>query len=438
MIRTVADILGELAHAEAKKLAANDITHPAVIGGMYEGLTRDILSRSVPESLVLHVVSGFAVDGNGGSSGQIDCMLVRGEGVAIPYTRGAYQWHVKDVIAVFEVKKNLFGADLSDAFVHLRGVLERYSAWIQNPSQRATLDVRPSLRAFAQTTGEVAPPIDQWRTMAPNRHLLLHTMIGDQIAPLRIIFGYGGYSTERGLRTGFLKYLGANQNKIGFGPPSLPNLIVAGGSSLIKLSGHPYHAPLLPNGRWPLVASAHLNPVLFILELIWTRISYSHHVAQSFGEDLEIEGLSPLLDAIPTQRPGDPASWGWTFYTHGLTKAQLAKAPAREPWRPTELDLIQYAVVQRLCKHDVDIYDADFLQFLAAERRDVDEFVSSLIATTLVARNGSKLQLTTIQCDCVILPDGRRIAAENNTGRLTRWLEHYSKKREQGSIVPDQ
>lgn len=437
LIRTVADFLGELAQAEAKKLAASDIKHPTVIGGMYEGLAREILCRSVPDGLDLRVVSGFAVDGTGGSSGQIDCMLVRGQGTPVPYTPGTYQWHVKDVIAVFEVKKSLFGDDLSDAFVHLRGVLETYTAWIQNPLQPATLDLQPTLRAFAQTTGEVAPPTGQWRTMPPNRHLILHTMIGDQIAPLRIIFGYGGYSTELGLRTGFLKYLAANQNRIGFGPPSLPNLIVAGGSSLIKLNGHPYHAQLLPNGRWPLVASAHLNPVLFILELIWTRISYGHHVAQIFGEDLETEGLFPLIDAIPTQRPDDPPSWGWAFYSHKSTRAQLAKAPAREPWRPTELDLIQFVVVQRLCKEDIDIHDPDFIHFLAAEGRQVDEFVSSLVATTLVARKGLKLQLTTIQCDCVILPDGRRIAAENNTGRLSRWLIRYAEERTQGPIAPD-
>ena len=41
----------------------------------------------------------------------------------VRFSPGIYQWHVKDVIAVFEVKKNLFGGDLSDAYLHLRDVL---------------------------------------------------------------------------------------------------------------------------------------------------------------------------------------------------------------------------------------------------------------------------------------------------------------------------
>ena len=249
VIKTVADFLSALANAETLKLAATGITHPTVIGSMYEGLTRDILERAIPDGLDLQVVDGFVMDDHGKSSGQIDCMLVRGSGTPVPFVHGTYQWHVKDVIAVFEVKKNLFGADLSDAFVHLRGVLDRFSAYVQNPDNEASFDIRATYKAFAQTTGDVAPPGDRLRTMPPDRHLIFHTMMADQIAPIRVIFGYGGYSTELGLRTGFLDYLAGNLNKLGFGPPSMPNLIVAGGSSLVKLSGHPYHVPLRPDVR---------------------------------------------------------------------------------------------------------------------------------------------------------------------------------------------
>src|SRR5579863_5493450 len=107
MITNLADLLGELARAEAEKLGKNDIKHPTLIGGMYEGLTRELLVRSVPDGLDLQVVGGLVVDGRGGTSGQIDCMLVHGTGTPVPYSPGTYKWHVKDVLAVFEVKKNL-------------------------------------------------------------------------------------------------------------------------------------------------------------------------------------------------------------------------------------------------------------------------------------------------------------------------------------------
>ena len=437
VIGTLADLLGELARVEAGKLAHSDIKHPTLIGGMYEGLTRELLVRSLPDGLDLQVVSGLVIDGRGGTSGQIDCMLVRGTGTQVPFSPGIYQWHAKDVIAVFEVKKNLFGGDLSDAYLHLREVLATYSGWLQAASGQATVNLQPTLRAYAQTVCEVAPPSEQWRSMPMDKHLILHTMMADQLAPLRIIFGYEGYTTERGLRTGFLKYLKENLKTIGFGPPSLPNLIVANHASLVKLSGHPYQAQRKPNGRWPIMASSHLNPLLLVLELIWTRLSYEHPMAPLFGEDLEVEALAPLLDALPVESAESASGWGWQYYTYDLTKAQLATGPDRQAWSPVELDANQFVVVNRLCQEDVDAEDPAFREFLAQEGLEVDTFVRGLIGTSLVARNGTKLTLTTVNCTCLLLPDGRRIAADNNTGRLERWVDRFMNERRECSATSD-
>jgi hypothetical protein len=164
--------------------------------------------------------------------------------------------------------------------------------------------------------------------MPRDKHLIFHSMVADQIAPIRIILGYGGYSTEYGLREGFLQYLGRNLNVLGFGPPSVPNLIVAGKASLVKLSGHPYHAQLLPNGRWPPPSSESSDD------------DYFRAIASSAGLDR-------------------------------------------------------------------------------------NAFIKSLTDTTLIARQGSILKLTTIVCRCLVLPDGRFVAADDNSGRLTRWLSRY-------------
>lgn len=114
MIRTVADFLHQLVEAEVARLDAVDIVHGPTIGEMYEGLSADLLRRAVPEQLGLRVVDGFITDGLGNRSGQVDCMLVRGSGDPIPYT-DAFVWPVKDVIAVFEIKKRLHHDDLVDA-----------------------------------------------------------------------------------------------------------------------------------------------------------------------------------------------------------------------------------------------------------------------------------------------------------------------------------
>jgi hypothetical protein len=86
VISTVAEFLHALKEEEARRLAEVDIDHAPTIGQMYEGLSKDLLGRAIPPQLGLRVVSGFITDGLGRRSGQIDCMLVSGDGDPVPYT----------------------------------------------------------------------------------------------------------------------------------------------------------------------------------------------------------------------------------------------------------------------------------------------------------------------------------------------------------------
>ncbi|WP_371800834.1 MULTISPECIES: DUF6602 domain-containing protein [unclassified Streptomyces] len=118
MIRTVADLLSGIIRDELPKLDDAPVKHAPTIGDMYEGLSSDVLNRALPDGLGLRVVSGFARDGHGRLSGQLDCMVVRGEGERLPYT-DSYVWHVRDIVAVIEVKKNLHSAELAMRLVSL-------------------------------------------------------------------------------------------------------------------------------------------------------------------------------------------------------------------------------------------------------------------------------------------------------------------------------
>ena len=119
MIRSISDLLKSFIDQEIKKLDEFDLKHGPTIGKMYEGLTSDILNKTVPEKLNLKTTTGVIYDDTGLMTGEIDCMLVRGEGLKIPYTE-SYKWHIKDVIVVFEVKKTLYSAELKDSFNHLK------------------------------------------------------------------------------------------------------------------------------------------------------------------------------------------------------------------------------------------------------------------------------------------------------------------------------
>ena len=129
LITSVADLLRELMVKEAARLDRETITHAPTIGAMYEGLTRDILDRAIPASLDLRIVDGFIGGIDGALSPQTDAMLVTGTGRALPYS-DSFVWPIGQVIAVLEIKKNLFGSELKDAFVKMQTVMRMQNAYV--------------------------------------------------------------------------------------------------------------------------------------------------------------------------------------------------------------------------------------------------------------------------------------------------------------------
>jgi len=121
MIKTVAELLEKFLEYERKALDSQSITHPPTIGAMYEGLTKDALSRVLPINNTLSVTSGFARGADGKLSKQLDCMLVSGEGEAVPHT-GFKVYEIHQVIAVVEVKKELYKNDLAEGLDNLQSV----------------------------------------------------------------------------------------------------------------------------------------------------------------------------------------------------------------------------------------------------------------------------------------------------------------------------
>ncbi|MFD6990534.1 SDR family oxidoreductase [Streptomyces sp. NPDC059943] len=158
MIHTIADLLVGIVREELPKLDDAPAKHAPTIGDMHEGLSSDLFNRALPDGLDLQVVSGFARDGRGRMSGQLDCMVVRGVGKRIPYTN-SYVWHVKDIIVVVEVKKNLHSSELRDAFAQLSSVSEIEHAYHQGDEEvpdDPDRSMTPSFRTFAEMTGKLA------------------------------------------------------------------------------------------------------------------------------------------------------------------------------------------------------------------------------------------------------------------------------------------
>ncbi len=424
MIKNVATLLKALIEEETRKLDEFDIKHGPTIGKMYEGLTADILNKAIPPQINLRLTSGVIHDGLGNMTGEIDCMLVEGEGEEIPYTQ-AYKWHIKDVIAVFEIKKNLYSKELKDSFLHLRQILDTYGSYVDCGEGSKTFDISSSLRAFAETTGKIAPSRAEVEKLPFEQQIIYHTLITEQISPIRIVLGYHGFKSENNLRNALIKFLGENLMSQGFGVGSFPQLIISGQYSLVKMNGHPYSAPMTSD-YWGFYGSSRTNPILLILEFIWTRLSRMYGISGLWGDDLKSENFILLLSGR-IKKIG--AKFGWEYNYPKTDKSILSSEPADIDWEPTYVTSAQFTIFNRLCHGELERIDDPFLiEFLEKEKINPNVFFKELTKTGLVALDGNALNLTTECCQCVILPNGKFAVAENNSGRLTNWMIQFIDK----------
>jgi hypothetical protein len=417
MIRNVATLLRAFQEAEVRLIDSAGIRHPTTIGAMYEGLTADVLKRSIPEELNLQVVSGFIDDGHGNLSGQIDCMLVSGSTTPIPHT-AEVKCHIKNVIAVLEIKKKLFSAELADAHHHLRAVLDLFGQYILRGGKE-TFDVESALYAYAQMTGLVPPGRSELENLPFDLEMLYRSLIIEQISPVRILFGYTGFSSEFAFREAFIRFIKKNIKKPGFGPSSFPQLMVSGNNSLTKVNGQPYLIRLI-HGKWPVLVSSSINPLIILLELVWTRLSHMYELRSWFDDDLKMEAVHPLLSCNAVHQDGFQ---GWHYETHFRSKKYLEeKIPDRE-WQPAKLTLSQFALVNHLCRHGSQKIDSpEFQKLMATNLIHLKRDLTKLQSERLVGVHNGEVTLLTENCVCVITPAGECVAGDNSGGQLSRWV----------------
>lgn len=423
MIKKVSEFLQKLIEAENEALKGQDIKHGPTIGEMYEGLTQEVLDKALPLKSPLDVTSGFIVDSDGHMSDELDCLVVSSEGEQIPYT-SKRKYVTDDVVAVIQVKKNLYSADIKEGYENLLSVMK----FQPTRSKRAVL-----LRdAFQSITRRPLPERDAVAALPFEIQMLYHSLVTELAAPARIIFGYNGFKSHARFRQSFVDYLSAQsdgQPKKGYGPASFPSLIVCGPYSLVKCNGMPFIGPLEDDNLWPFFCSASSNPIELILHIIWTKLVYNEKLAPSvFEDDLWLQSFARFLSTKCVQLPGGQK--GWVYRVTNTSDDYLQEPNELKLWEPVFLDVAQFVIVNRLCsEEELSLSDPDLEEFVGKHGYSLDSFVDSLNRTGLAARNGNNLVLLTRDCTCVILPDGRFAAGENIAGQLMRWMNVYLNER---------
>lgn len=430
MIRSVADMLKGFMDEESSKLNDYELRHGPTIGAMYEGLSVELLNKSIPSSLNLKIVEGFVNDGKDFLSGQIDCMLVQGEGENIPFTN-SYKWHIKDVLAVFEVKKSLYSDDLIDSFEKLRQVSQSYSSYIFNGDHQdgKTINLSSAYKVFSEITGIMAPPYhEREQKLTKEQEMIYITLIIEKLMPVRITLGYNGFATEFALRDKLFNYLekslGQNSSGVsGFGINSFPQLIICGTNSLVKINGMPYsHSS--SDGFWNFMCSSSDNPLIFMIELIWSKLESEFNINMPWGEDLDTEIMHAYLRAKPHH---SDIQEGWEYEYIDIPQNILSEQKAPSEWEPIKVTETQFVVFNMLSDeaNKISIDDINFQNFVKSKEDSVENFIKNMISTGYVALDGSILKLTTINLQTIITPDGEFRVGENNSGRVDAWLKKF-------------
>ncbi len=432
MIRSLADLLSALVSKGRDKLDeySSQLTHAGLIGDMYEGLTKEILNRSVFEGLDLRVVDGQIRGVSGQLSKQIDCMIVHGEADQIPYTT-SYVYPVERVLAVVEVKKNLYSDELEQSYENLLSV-----AALENNTDIRYNGVRA---AFWHVSNDDIPQDDPNR-LSRERALLYYCLAKDQQIPLRFIVGYRGFKTEAALRAHFIQLLESRAEGSSYteqkriGPIHLPSLVICGSHCLVKLNGMPYGAHLTKDWRgfskeelWPLYASCTGKPSLMLLELLWTRLRQVFALSVDiFGEDLEVERLNLLLMAKPLEN-----GKGWGYLLNDVDDTALPADMAFDDWEPALIDVLELVGFDQIIGDGfLDLENQDLQSYLHRESVSVEEFVDRMLATRLVAR-GEDGRLRALATDIAVafLPDGRMAIDRQDSPRMPRWALKQKKLR---------
>lgn len=421
MINTLSELLKEFIDAERAALDKHDIKHRPTIGEMYEGLTEQLVHKSIFSGLNLTVSTQSFIEG---CDTEFDVILSEGEGEQIPHTL-SYRYKAKQVIAVIQVKKTLTSQELSKSYDNLKPVAK---VFLENITDMDASLLRDAFKSICHKD------IAAYRKGLLNlqEEYIYHTLVMDSFLPLRIVLGYNGYKTEEGLRNAFLNFLEDNistkEKKIyGFSPMVFPNLIISEGVSLIKLTGCPYSATLghIAEEWWEVMGSTHFNPMHIFLEMLWTKLSYRFHKlpVEIFGEDLETEPIVQFLRSkVHLDIEGHPIGWDYEFSDY--KEKELAQQNNLQEWQPAIIDRVQMIVLQGLGKHHIDItQDKDLESFvIEGGYTSLKDFISTLENLRLVTLEGNTLKLLTRELVCVYSLDGNIYAADNSDGRLSRWI----------------
>jgi hypothetical protein len=426
MIEQASELLAQFIQIEKEALDKFDMPHMPTLGSAYEEITKQGIDQNfaIPKSLGLKVVSGFISVGEEMLPQQIDGMLVCGEGTQYGRTK-EFIYPIDQVLCVFEVKKTLNKADYIDAFDHLRVIRQKFSehfeAKFDDPNFEP--DIEAARIHFSQITGKEAPKsYRQINSLSKSDGILFYSLVQEILAPLSIIHGYGGYSTESGMRNAFLDIL-LEKGEVtgdGLGVPSLPALVTTNGFSIVKGNGVPFIA-INEDRKWAALLSLNRNAARIMLEVIWSKVSLYFDVKMPWGEDSNVEVPVPLMFAVPTETE-DAA--GWMYHPVRLKESELRSRKDVQQWQPVKIDPVMSSVVYSMLGYGGYIHLDNICEIAVNNSVPEDELLKQIMNTLLFKQVGDHIRPISSILH-MVSDSGNQDFISSSKDRLDTWCDRH-------------
>lgn len=413
-IETVADFLNELLKREKSLISSINIAHPGSIGDMYEGLSKKLLSRAIFKGLDVKITDGFVKGQDGKLSKQIDCMLVTGNGQQIPNTNH-YIYDFENVITVLESKTDLFSKEISASYENMLSISDNFV-----PSNKTGTTFQDIANAFEYLTGSrFKMPVSQ---LGEKEQYYYHILVVMFAMPLRIVFGYNGFSSEFNFRKSYIEYLQTRTGKMGTGPNSMPDLLICSNYSIIKCNFQPLKTQVMEQDFIPYLISGTENPLYYLVLMLWAKLQIRFNLPDSIW-DFDTDSLLQIKRFLDIKFDLKKKGWGYKYYE--MTRQQLENIPPKEDWKPLEVSKEIGIIAVTFCKYHPEYYD---LTKMWTDRDTVEKIKKELKQTRLFAIEGDKVYQLARQLACCIQND-KNYVADNCDGDFSLWITKQRKEK---------
>ncbi len=408
MINSVKDLLDSIMNQGKDEISKYlFIKHGPTIGAMFEGLTKELMEKAIFMNLDLKVCSGFITNDKKEQSKQIDCMIVNGDGQKMPFTN-EYIYHINQVVAVIEVKKNLFGKELDLAYKNLLSVKD-----IMEPNQDMAIERLE--QAYENVAGKKLPLPQEVNRLTETEQYLYHALVVESYLPARVTFGYDGFSTEKSFREAYYQYISKNINTKGYGYTSMPSILISGKNSIIKTNGLPFaiSGSILKKGEWFSMGSSNGSPLYFLLYIIWTRLYYLFpNLPENIFDNTEI-AINPLLKA-----KGCSHGWEYTYCDYALDESYEGE------WKPIEISLMSNALLKMIQNGSkITTDNKDVIDFCSDNGEKFEEIVSDLEFKRIIYVENNLVRVLPEEWLTVIY-NGTHYFGDNFNNRMLEWYEN--------------